>query len=57
VARGKAADTETNKGTTSSRLVTGTMAIAGDCVATAELAIEQTGQMCEPEGVAVKSEQ
>ena len=33
------------------------MAITGDCVATIEAAVEQTGQMCEADGVAVKSVQ
>jgi hypothetical protein len=37
--------------------VTGTMAITGDCVATTEAAVEQIGQMCEADGVAVKSVQ
>ena len=41
----------------SSRLVTGTMAIRGDCAATADAAVEQTGQMCEAEGAEVKSVQ
>ena len=38
-------------------MVTGTIAMTGDCVATAEAAVEQTGQMCEADGVAVKSVQ
>ena len=57
MARGTAEDCEMAKGPTSSRLVTGTMAITGDCVATTEAAVEQTGQMCEADGVAVKSVQ
>ena len=44
-------------GATSSRLETGTMAITGECVATTEPVVEQTGQMCEADGVAVKSVQ
>jgi hypothetical protein len=57
VARGAAEDTETTVGATSSRLVTGTIAMTGDCVATTEPAVEQTGQMCEADGVAVRSVQ
>ena len=45
------------KGATSSRLVIGTMAINGDCTATAEAAVKQTGQMWEGDGAAVKSVQ
>jgi hypothetical protein len=33
------------------------MAITGDCVATAEPAVEQTGHMCEADGPAVTSAQ
>jgi hypothetical protein len=44
VARGTAEDCEMAKGPTSSRLVSGTMAITGDCAATTEAAVEQTGQ-------------
>jgi len=29
----------------------------GDCVATTELAVEQTGQTCEADGLAVRSAQ
>jgi hypothetical protein len=57
VARGTAEVTETTSGANSSRFVTGTMAITGDCVATAEPAVEQTGQMCEAEGAASTSVQ
>ena len=57
MARGTAEETETTVGATSSRLVTGTTAMAGDCVATAEHTVEQTGQMCEADGVDVKSVQ
>ena len=57
VARGAAEDTETTMGATSSRFMTGTMAMTGDCVATAEPAVEQSGQMCEADGVAVRSAQ
>lgn len=44
-------------GATSSRFVTGTMAMTGDCVTTTEPAVEQIGQMCDADGVAVKSAQ
>ena len=37
--------------------MTGTMAITGDSAATAEAAVEQTGQMWEADGAAVKSVQ
>jgi len=57
VARGTAEDTETTKGATSSRFITGTKAMLGDCAATTEPAVEQTGQMCEADGVVVKSVQ
>src|SRR5258706_9450497 len=33
------------------------MAMRGDCVATTDAAVEQTGQMCEADGVDVKSVQ
>ena len=46
-----------SEGANSSRLVTGTMAIIGDSVATTKAAVEQTGQMWEGEGTAVKSVQ
>ena len=57
MARGTAEDSEIGKGATSSRLVTGAMAITGDCAATTETAVEQTGQMWEGDGAAVKSVQ
>jgi hypothetical protein len=57
VAHGTAEATETIKGASSSRFVTGTMPITGDCVATTEPAVEQTGQMWEAEGAVVRSEQ
>ena len=57
MARGTDEDSETKKGATSIRLVTGTMAITGDCAATTEAAVEQTGQMWEGDGAAVKSVQ
>ncbi len=57
MARGTAEETETSKGASSSRFVTGTKAITGDCVATTEPAVKQTGQMCEAEGAAVRSAQ
>ena len=37
--------------------MTGTMAMLGDCEAITEAAVEQTGQMCEADGVVVKSVQ
>ena len=37
--------------------VTGTMAIAGECGVTAEPAVEQKGQKCEPAGPRVRSAQ
>jgi len=55
VAQGIAEPTESTKGATSSRFVIGTMAILGDCAATTEPAVEQTGQRCEVDGPAVKS--
>ena len=57
MARGTAEDTETTNGASSSRFVTGTMAMLGDDGATTEPAVEQTGQMCEADGVDVKSVQ
>ena len=56
-ARGTAEDTETTKGATSSRFMTGTKAMLGDCVAITEAAVEQTGQMCEAHGVSDRSQQ
>jgi hypothetical protein len=35
----------------------GTIAMLGDCVATTDPTMEQIGQMCEAEGVTVKSAQ
>ena len=57
MARGSAEDTERTEGATSSRFVTGTIVMTGDRVATTKAAIEQTGQMWEADGVAVKSVQ
>jgi hypothetical protein len=57
VAHGTAEETETTKRAISSRFITGTMAILGDCVATTEPAVEQTGQMCEADGADVRSVQ
>jgi hypothetical protein len=56
-AHGIAEETEPTKGATSSRFVTGTMAMTGDCVATTEPVVEQTGQMCAADGTPVKSVQ
>ena len=57
MARSTAEDTEIIKGVNSSRFVTGTTAMTGDCVATTEAAVEQTGHICEADGEAVKSAQ
>ena len=57
MARGTAEETETTKGANSSRSVTGTMTMRGDCVATTDPVVEQIGQMCEADGVEVRSEQ
>jgi hypothetical protein len=57
MARGTAEETETTKGETSSRSATGTITILGDCVATTDPVVEQIGQMCEADGVEVRSEQ
>lgn len=57
MARGTAEESETTEGATSNRFMTGTMAMLGDGVATTEPAVEHTGQMCEADGVAVRSEQ
>jgi len=57
VARGTAEDTQTTKGATSSRLVTGTKAKLADRAATTEPVVEQTGQMCEADGAVVQSAQ
>ena len=57
VARGAAEPSETSNRGSSSRLTNGTTAMLGDCVATAEPTVEQIGQMCEAEGVAVRSAQ
>jgi hypothetical protein len=57
VERGTAEETETTKGAISSGFVIGTMAILGNCVATADPAVEQTGQMCEADGVTARSQQ
>lgn len=57
MARGKAEEIVSTVGTTSSRFAIGTMAMLGEGVATAEPAVEQTGQMCEADGVAFRSVQ
>src|SRR2546421_3685736 len=56
-ARGTAEDPESTKGATSRPSVTGTMARLGDCTAITEPVVEQTGQMCEADGAAVRSVQ
>lgn len=56
-ARGTAEKIETIEGAASSRFTAGAIAMLGDCVATTEPAVEQTGQMCEADGVAVRSAQ
>ena len=55
LAHGIAEDVETTKGAISSRFETGTIARLGDDVASAEPAVEQSGQMCEAEGGFVQS--
>ncbi len=57
MARGTAEDTKTTNVATSSRFVTGTRATSGECMATTEPTIEQTGQMWEADGAAVRSVQ
>jgi hypothetical protein len=57
MARWAAEEIATSNETTSSRFVTGTKVLFGDCMATAEPVVEQTGQMCKAEGGAVRSEQ
>jgi hypothetical protein len=57
VPRGITEETVNTVGAASSRLETGTTAMTGDCVVTTEPAVEQTGQMCEAEGVTVRSVQ
>lgn len=57
MARGAAEDTKTTNVATSTRVVTGTTATSGECVATTEPAVEQTGQMWEADGAAVRSVQ
>lgn len=57
MARGKAESKVSTRGVTSSRFLTGTKAITGDWVATAEPVVEQTGQKCEAEALSDRSEQ
>ncbi len=57
MARGTAEDTKTTNVETSSRFVTGATATSGECVTTTEPAAEQTGQMWEADGAAVRSVQ
>lgn len=57
MARGTAEETETTEGANSSRSVTGTMTMLGDCVATTDPVVEQIGQMCEADGAPVRSQQ
>ena len=57
VARGTAKEMETTEGTISRRLTKGTIAMAGDCVAMTEPTVEQIGQRCDADGVAVRSAQ
>src|SRR6266849_3060937 len=56
-ARGTPGDNEMTTGAISSRLVTGTMAMLGDGLATTDPAVEHSGQMCEADGAAVRSAQ
>ena len=55
--RGTADKAETTKDATSRWLVTGTWAMTGTWATTAKTVVEHTGQMCEPEGLAVRSVQ
>lgn len=57
MARGTAEETETTTGVTSSRFVTGMIAMLGEAGATTEPAAEQIGQMCEADGPVVRSVQ
>jgi hypothetical protein len=57
MARGTAEEIETSEGANSSQSVTGTMTMLGDSVATTDPVVEQIGQMCEADGVEVRSEQ
>jgi len=56
-AGGTSEEAEMTNGTSSSRFVTGAMAIAGDGVATTEPAVEHSGQRCDADGVTVSSQQ
>src|SRR5260370_15436868 len=55
VARGTAEVTKTANVETSSRFVTGTMAMTGGCAADTEPAVEQTGQMCDADEAAARA--
>ena len=57
VARGTAENTEVTKGGSSSRSITGIMAMPGVWGATADPTVEQVGQKCEADGAAVRSAQ
>ena len=57
MARGASEEIEKTMRVSSSRLAIGTTAIRGTCKARTDATVEQTGQMCEPEGVVVKSAQ
>jgi hypothetical protein len=57
MARGTAEETETTERANSSRSVTGTTTMLGDSVATTDPVVEQIGQMCEADGVELRSEQ
>jgi hypothetical protein len=57
MARGTAEETETITGATSSRFVTGMIAMLSDWGASTEPAAEQTGQMWEADGAVVRSVQ
>jgi hypothetical protein len=57
IARGNADETKITAETISSRSVTCTAAMLGECAATAKPAVEQIGQTWEAEGAAVKSVQ
>src|SRR6266436_6251548 len=57
MARGTAENIETTRGATSSRFRTGTMAMPGVWVATADPTVEQVEQKCEADEVTVRSAQ
>jgi len=57
VARGTAENSDATRGVSSSRSITGIMAMPGVGGATTDPTVEQVGQKCEADGVAVRSTQ